>query len=96
VATAAVAVAKLNKIKKTRRENMKRNFSITGMHCNSCAQLIEIALEELGGVKSAKVDFKAGRAAIEFDEGKLTPLKIEETIEKAGTGYKAKIEGGKQ
>lgn len=68
----------------------KKTFSVSGMHCKSCAQLIEIDLEDLQGVKSVKVDFVSQKAAIEFDETKLNPQQIVEAIKK--TGYSAKPE----
>ena len=48
---------------------MKINLKIKGMHCKSCAMLIEDALEDLG-VKS-KVDSDKHTAIIDFDENKI-------------------------
>jgi len=70
----------------------KKNFLVSGMHCASCAQLLEISLEEIPGVKSAKVDFSSAKAAVEFDDSKLGELQIIDAVKKAG--YCAK-EGGK-
>jgi Cu+-exporting ATPase len=67
---------------------LKKEFLVSGMHCNSCAQLIEIELEELPGVKSAKVDFALQKAVVDFDEAKLNGQKIIDAIKKAG--YSAK------
>jgi len=68
----------------------KKIFLVSGMHCLSCAHIIEMDLEELQGVKSAKVDFVSSKAAVEFDEAKLSGQKIIEAITKAG--YSAKPE----
>lgn len=68
----------------------KKNFLVSGMHCASCAHLIEMDLEELQGIKSAKVDFVSQKAIVEFDEAKLNEQKIIDTIKKAG--FEAKSE----
>lgn len=67
----------------------KKVFSISGMHCNSCAQIIELDLEELQGVKAVKVDFAAGKATVEFDKSLLSEQKIIEAIKKAGYSARA-------
>lgn len=66
----------------------KKIFFVSGMHCNSCAQLIELDLEELQGIKSVKVNFVSQKAIVEFDESKLNAQQIVEAIKK--TGYAAK------
>jgi len=68
---------------------VKKIFLVSGMHCNSCAQLVEMDLEELPGIKNAKVDFASSKAVVEFDESKLGAQKIIEAINKAG--YSATI-----
>ncbi len=67
----------------------KKIFSVSGMHCNSCAQLIEIELQDLPGVKTANVDYASEKAIVEFDAAKLTEQKIIEAIKKSG--YSAKL-----
>ena len=44
------------------------NLSLTGMHCASCAGLIERAVKKVPGVKQANVNFAAEKALIVFDE----------------------------
>ena len=62
---------------------MKRvKLKIEGMHCESCAELIKDKLESMG-VK-AEIDYKTGKAKIEFDESKTNIEKIKETISKVG------------
>lgn len=70
---------------------MKKVFSVSGMHCGSCAKIISMELEELPGVKSVNVDYAGGKATVEFDEKKADAGKIVETIKKAG--YSAKEQG---
>ena len=63
---------------------VSKNFSVSGMHCNSCAQLIEITLEELPGINKAKVDYVSGKAIVEFDEKKTSALEIIIAIKNSG------------
>lgn len=64
----------------------KIKLKIEGMHCNSCAMMIENELEDRK-IK-ARVDFASEKAEIEFDENKITENKIKEIIIKLG--YKAR------
>jgi len=72
----------------------KINLSISGMHCTSCAGIIERSLKKLEGVSEAHVNFTAEKASILFDENLVSTDKIIEVISKAG--YKASlVEEGK-
>lgn len=69
---------------------MKRTeFSIGGMHCASCSVLITRALQKSEGVKSANVNYAAGKALVEFDEAKTNDQKLVEVI--SSKGYQATI-----
>lgn len=59
-------------------------FLIKGMHCQSCATLIEGELTEMPGVKSAKVDFKLGKATIVYDENLVNENDFIQVVEKLG------------
>lgn len=64
-------------------DNMKKvTFSISGMHCVSCAKVIENVLEEKG--VAAAVDFKSCKAKIVYDESKIMLEDIIKIIEKEG------------
>ena len=65
---------------------MKKIFLIKGMHCNSCAQLIEDKLKEK--VNSVSVSYASENAEIDFDSGKISEDEIKDTIKQAG--YEAK------
>mgnify|MGYP003395665640 CR=1 FL=1 len=65
---------------------MKIQFKITNMSCTSCAAINENSLMDTKGVISAKVDFKSGLAAVEFDEKTIGQKKIKEIITKNGYG----------
>jgi len=65
---------------------MIKTFKISGMHCVSCAKIIEMELENF--VNSIKVDASKNSAEVDFDEKKISEKKIKEIIEKLG--YKVK------
>lgn len=62
----------------------KTNLDIEGMHCGSCALLIEHALKNTEGVQEANVNFSAEKAMITFDENKVPLEKIQEAIKRLG------------
>ena len=57
-------------------------FDVEGMHCASCVNRIEGALQGVPGVSSAAVNLATGRATIEGVA--LDPHALEEAIEEAG------------
>ncbi|MDR2103510.1 MAG: cation transporter [Treponema sp.] len=55
---------------------MKTTLKIEGMSCDHCVKHVTEALEEVPGVKSAKVSLKEKSAAVEHgDEVKVDALK---------------------
>ncbi len=46
----------------------RKQLSIEGMHCSSCANIIERSLMKVPGVEQANVNFSAEKASILFDE----------------------------
>ncbi len=65
-------------------------FSISGMHCASCASTIETALKALPGVEAAGVNFTTREASVVLKEAsELRPEKIIQSIEKLG--YQAQL-----
>ncbi len=65
----------------------KANLDIEGMHCGSCALLIEHTLKDTKGIQQANVNFSAEKATIIFDEEEIPLTKIQEAIKHLG--YKA-------
>jgi len=61
---------------------MKKILKIKGMHCKSCEALIKSDLKDIG--VNSEIDYKSGKAVIEFDESKINLEKIKEIISKAG------------
>lgn len=59
----------------------KAEFTISGMTCEmGCAKTIENKIAKMEGVKSAKVDFKRELAMVEYNEAKVTPTSLENTV----------------
>lgn len=64
----------------------RTSFLLNGMHCSSCAGLIERSLKKLPGVKEARVNFAAEKALVVFDGAQLTDAQVIERIKRAGYG----------
>ena len=62
----------------------KTTLNITGMHCASCATIIENQLKKSPGVEKANVNYGVERASIEFDEATTNQDKLIEIVKKAG------------
>lgn len=70
--------------RKVGKGNMKKQLIVKGMHCTSCALNIEKALREMGGVKSATVNFAAEKAFVEFNSNTVTGKEIVKKIKALG------------
>ncbi|MFA6404875.1 MAG: heavy metal translocating P-type ATPase [Candidatus Paceibacterota bacterium] len=64
--------------------NISQTFKIKGMHCASCAGIIEKTFKKTEGVQSAEVNYGTETAKISFDELKTNPQYLSEKIEKLG------------
>ena len=64
-------------------------LNIEGMHCASCAQIIEHALKKVPGVKTASVSLMSEKATVEYEKP-ATPEILKNAV--AGTGYKLMIQ----
>jgi P-type Cu+ transporter len=60
----------------------KKKFKVQGMHCTSCAVMIESDLED-AGVK-ATCSYAKQTLDVEFDENKMSEKKIEDVVKNAG------------
>ncbi|MEN3203647.1 MAG: heavy metal translocating P-type ATPase [Atribacterota bacterium] len=65
------------------------HLRIEGMHCPSCAKLIERELLGKEGVREAKVRFPEGEGIVVFDEGKVQPVALVKALE--DLGYQAQF-----
>ncbi len=69
--------------------HQRLNLSLFGMHCSSCANIIERSLKKVPGVKQANVNFAAEKAAVIFDESATNSEALIVAVNKAG--YKAEL-----
>jgi copper chaperone CopZ len=60
----------------------KKVFKLKGLHCTSCALMIEGNLEDAGAV--AKCDFASEKVEVEWDSGIVEEEKLVNAIEKDG------------
>ena len=63
---------------------IKKKFKIIGMHCTSCAMTIDMDLEDLDGVKSARTSYAKMETEVEFDPEKIKDELIVSTIKSSG------------
>jgi len=63
---------------------MKKEFTISGMHCASCAANIQNNLKKEKGIDSASVNFATEKASVEFDDKTIDEDGIIRAIEKVG------------
>ena len=62
----------------------KITLSLSGMHCSSCARLIENALRKTPGVNDAAVNFSSEKALVTFDEESVGPKQMIDSVSRAG------------
>jgi Cu+-exporting ATPase len=75
----------------TTKPNLQRaQLLISGMHCASCALLIERALAKVDGVSSVNVNFATEKGLIFYNPQKTNHTALITAVKKAG--YQAKIE----
>lgn len=82
-AVAKIGVEKPKEVPGT-NPNKRVSLSLFGMHCSSCANIIERQLKKVPGVKQATVNFSAEKASVLFDEGTASTKALIEAIAKAG------------
>ena len=62
----------------------KITVPIKGMHCASCALVIEKTLSKAEGVKEVKVNYGTEKASIEYDKEKVSLTKMSDSIKPFG------------
>lgn len=65
------------------------NLALYGMHCSSCAGLIERSLKKVEGVSEAHVNFAAEKALVSYDESQIKADDLISAVKK--TGYSATL-----
>ena len=67
----------------------RESFPVIGMHCASCAKLIEKKLSNTPGVIAASVNYGSEEATVEYDNTAVDLGKLADAVSE--TGYKALI-----
>lgn len=70
-------------------EHKRIQLALYGMHCSSCAHIIERGLKNVSGVKEAHVNFAAEKATVTYDEHVTAEEDLIRAVKKSG--YKASI-----
>lgn len=60
------------------------SFTVTGMHCDSCAKGITSELKRTAGVASATVTFSNQLAVVAYDTNRVTSAQLITVIREAG------------
>jgi len=66
-----------------------QKFNISGMHCASCALIIEDNLKKLPGIKNVNVSFATQKAKVEYVDNQCDNEKIIAAVKKSG--YQASL-----
>lgn len=69
---------------------VKKSFSIKGMHCASCVRVTERALKKTPGVKDAVVNLATTKATVTYEKDNCTEEQLAASIAK--TGYTLELE----
>ena len=64
--------------------NTTKTYKVKGMHCASCAGIIEKTFKKTEGVESVEVNYGTETAKVSFDESKTSPHYLSQKIEKLG------------
>jgi copper chaperone len=64
-------------------------FKTSGMHCHSCAMLIDMTLDDLDGVESSKTDLASGKTDVQYDPDSVSVDDMIAAIRSAG--YEAEL-----
>jgi Cu2+-exporting ATPase/Cu+-exporting ATPase len=62
----------------------KETYKIKGMHCASCAGIIEKTFKKTEGVESAEANYGTETVKISFDESRINPQKLSEKVKSLG------------
>lgn len=64
--------------------NNTKTYDITGMHCASCANIIERTFSKIDGVEKIEVNYATEQAKIDFDDKKIGIEALSKKIEPLG------------
>lgn len=79
-------------MKKSKIEKNERiSLAISGMHCSSCANIIERQLKKVTGVSEARVNFASEKASIVYDPSMAKITDLKDAVVKAGYTASEKV-----
>lgn len=84
IALLGVAVTVLAADKPTVTANATNRFTVTGMHCDGCANGLTAELKETKGVTDATVTFSNKLAVVAYDTNKVSAAQLTTAITQAG------------
>ena len=64
--------------------NTPKIYKIKGMHCASCAGIIEKTFKKTEGVESVEVNYGTENVKVTYDESKTNPQELSSKIEPLG------------
>ena len=70
-------------------EEIKKTFSIKGMHCASCVRVLERSFKKIDGVSDAVVNLATEKATVSFNPEKVSDEILSSAV--ASVGYKAML-----
>ncbi len=73
--------------------NQTKVYEIKGMHCASCAGIIEQTFKKMEGVESALVNYGTEKVKVIFDESKTSARELSKKIEPLGYSLMLEVEG---
>jgi copper chaperone len=59
-------------------------LNTSGMHCSSCAMLVDMTLADVDGVITSKTDHATGESVVTYDDALVGIERIIEAIRSAG------------
>ncbi len=68
---------------------IKKTFSIEGMHCASCVGVLERALKKVPGIDNASVNLATEKATVAYDNQKVDDTQLSLAV--SNVGYKAML-----
>lgn len=73
----------------------KKRFSVSGMHCASCATIIGRRLAKLPGIHNASVNYATEKASIEYDPKQVSLADMNSETAKLGYGLSDEAAAGR-
>ncbi|MFH1471171.1 MAG: heavy metal translocating P-type ATPase, partial [Candidatus Micrarchaeota archaeon] len=70
----------------------KAVLSVSGMHCASCAALVNKRLSKTPGVLKANVNFASGKAHIDYEEKETSEERLIGAVKEAGYGASTQVD----